>query len=188
MVTPLSWKLDIDVARIDGVVTYNSFSPNCVKKSTPETLASATQRSEDKNPSALYAYPSLFNHSCHPSAVWNCFGDIMVIRARETITQGTEITLAYAVGTTHITRGEKLASLLQGPCDCVLCISDRAVGDHACLWNGKLLNRIAFDAQARRWIPSLRRPMCELLHRRTVPMPPFPARPCSQLTLTRCNL
>ena len=137
-ITPLSWKVDIDVARIDGIVSYNSFSPNCVKKVTTETHMPTNQSPEMETPSAIYTLPSLFNHSCHPNAVWRCFGDVMVIRARERIPRGTEITLSYASDITYIERGEKLKSLLLGPCDCALCVSDRADGDDACRRRKKL--------------------------------------------------
>jgi len=101
-ITPLSWTADLDVARIDGVVSYNAFAPNCVKIPTLNMLASPGLNSEAEPPSAIYGLPSLFNHSCHPNAVWRCFGDVMVVRAREMISLGTEITLAYTSGITYI--------------------------------------------------------------------------------------
>lgn len=141
-ITPLSWKSDLDVARIDGVVSYNSFSPNCVKIVTPDTLKSAAQRPEMETPSAIYGLPSLFNHSCHPNAVWRCFGDVMVIRARETITRGSEITLAYTSGDTYVAREKNLESILQAKCDCALCSSDRADGEEACRRREELVEEL----------------------------------------------
>ncbi|KIM83617.1 hypothetical protein PILCRDRAFT_431027 [Piloderma croceum F 1598] len=141
-ITPLSWKGDLDVAMIDGVVSYNAFSPNCVKTVSPDTLKSGDQSPEMETPSAIYGLPSLFNHSCHPNAVWRCFGDVMVIRARETIPRGSKITLAYTLGDTYVARDEKLKSILQAKCDCALCSSDRADGEEACRRREQLVEEL----------------------------------------------
>jgi hypothetical protein len=142
-ITPLSWKVDVDVGKIDGVISYNAFSPNSVKEVTPEMLAHAPQESEKETPSAMYTLPSLFNHSCHPNALWCCFGDVMVIRAREKIPQGIEITLPYVSGSTYTKRKQNLATFLQGACDCPLCVSERADGDEACRRRDQLIEERA---------------------------------------------
>ena len=54
----------------------------------------------------------------------------MVIRARETIPRGREITLPYASENTYIER-EKSLSAIEGPCDCTLCELDRGDGEDA---------------------------------------------------------
>src|ERR1700733_1818376 len=53
-ITPLSWKVDVDVGKIDGVISYNTFSPNSVKEVMPEMLAHAPQESEKETLSAIY--------------------------------------------------------------------------------------------------------------------------------------
>lgn len=137
-ITPLSWKASVDVARVDGVISYNTFSPNCVKEVTPETLAAVPPA---ETPSAIYTLPSLFNHSCHSNAIWCCFGDVMIIRARDKIPRGTEITLPYTAGSSYIKREERLGPILQRPCDCALCVADRADGQEACQWRDKLIEQ-----------------------------------------------
>ena len=140
MIFPLQWKIDVDVARIEGIISYHTFSPNGVRKVTPETLT-RVQEDRTDTPSAIYTLPSLFNHSCHSNAVWRCFGNVMIIRARETIPCGREITLPYVLGDTCITREKNLSATLQGRCDCVLCDSDRGDGGKACQLRETLIQK-----------------------------------------------
>jgi SET domain len=90
----LAWKVDIDVAKIDGAIYHNSFCPDGIRNLTSEGRAQSEEDAKDL-PKALYTLPSLFNHSCHPNSVWCCFGDVLVICAQETILPGTEITIPY---------------------------------------------------------------------------------------------
>jgi hypothetical protein len=53
----LSYLLDIDVARIEGICSTNNFT-------IEEEASPTTPSSELTRPSALYLLPSLFNHSC----------------------------------------------------------------------------------------------------------------------------
>ena len=138
-ITPLAWKVDIDVAKINNAISYNAFRPNCIKILPSETLDPAEGDQTDP-PKALYTLPSLFNHSCHPNSVWRCFGDVMVIRARETILPGTEITLPYHSGKTWISREKYLAPIIEGPCECVMCVSERADGENAYRLRQKLID------------------------------------------------
>jgi hypothetical protein len=75
-VEPLQWENDVDITRIDGLVTHNTFSPNNVS----EVLLTFNTREEYDKWSAIYTLPSMFSHSCHSNAMWNCFSDVMVIR------------------------------------------------------------------------------------------------------------
>jgi hypothetical protein len=137
-ITPLAWKVDIDVAKIDGAISYNSFRPDGIRSFTPEAMARSEEDAKDP-PKALYKLPSLFNHSCHPNSVWRCFGDVMVIRARETILPGTEITIPYNSGMKLISREKDLTPIIGGPCDCVMCVSERADGENAYALREKLI-------------------------------------------------
>jgi len=127
-ITPLAWKVNIDVAKIHGAILHNSFCPDGIRSFTPEGRARSEEDAKDP-PKALYKLPSLFNHSCHPNSVWCCFGDVLVIRARETILPGTEITIPYDYKTTWISREKHLTPIIGGPCDCVMCVSERADGE-----------------------------------------------------------
>jgi hypothetical protein len=62
-------------------------------------------------------------------SVWRCFGDILVIRAWETILPGTEITIPYKYTTTWILREKVLTPIIGGPGDCVMCVSECADGE-----------------------------------------------------------
>ena len=56
----------------------------------------------------------------------------MVMRANQDIKCGTELTVAYAGGGNHLTRGESLTHLLGcAICECKLCELDRTAGDEA---------------------------------------------------------
>jgi hypothetical protein len=127
-VTPLVWNADVDMTKIERIMTYNAFTPATVGVVTK--TAEKLPQHEIHTPSAIYALPSIFNHSCHPNAIWHCFGDVMVIRARETISQGSEITLSYVIGIReHRSEDNHLKAALQRPCDCVMHTSDRADGE-----------------------------------------------------------
>ena len=57
----------------------------------------------------------------------------MVVRARENISQGTEITQLYDfVGDSYVERDKFAAEVFQAPCDCVMCASDRNDGQALC--------------------------------------------------------
>ncbi|OBZ76504.1 hypothetical protein A0H81_03839 [Grifola frondosa] len=73
------------------------------------------------SPTGLYLLPSLFNHSCDGNAAWTCIGEVMVIRATEHISAGTEITLPYAGGYSYVERHSTLKHFMLSGCDCWLC-------------------------------------------------------------------
>jgi len=64
----------------------------------------------------------------------------MIMHANEDISCGTELTVAYAGGGNHISRGQSLTRLLGSMiCDCKLCELDRADGDEASREREKIL-------------------------------------------------
>jgi hypothetical protein len=137
---PLVWKRDIDTARIDGLVTHNTFSPRGIQEAMLPHEGDEVQ----DTPTAVYALPSIFNHSCHPNAVWCNFGDVIVIRARQMIPQGEEVTISYAPGEgTEIERKKKLESIIETQCDCPLCSADRTDGEAACQKRQRLLDEMS---------------------------------------------
>ncbi|KIO27491.1 hypothetical protein M407DRAFT_73166 [Tulasnella calospora MUT 4182] len=137
----LHFDRDVDIRRIEGVLTFNSFA-------TP-SLGPARSRSEDKideqlHPSSLFLLPSLFNHSCSPNAFWYCLGDVMMIRATCDIPAGNEVFLSYTRGgDSYISRAKDscLASLL-GSCNCSLCTRDRQAGEAVCKQREQLGSKI----------------------------------------------
>ena len=52
----------------------------------------------------------------------------MVIRRLYVILPGTEITLPYFAGMTWISREKDLTGIIEGPCHCVMCVSERCRG------------------------------------------------------------
>ncbi|KAF9021622.1 hypothetical protein BDZ89DRAFT_1071273 [Hymenopellis radicata] len=127
---PLTSGIDVDVSKIEAIATYNAFSPRALDVVTLEGLAHPEKLGEPNTPTAFYTFPSLFNHSCHPNALWRCFGNVMVIRSRRSIKAGEEICIAYFVGSS-LEDGKALNSLLERPCDCPMCTVERedAVSD-----------------------------------------------------------
>jgi hypothetical protein len=138
---PFQGTNDIDISRVDGLVTYNSFSLNCVREATSGIILPSSERDLEK-PSAIYTLPSIFNHSCHPNAMWRCFGDVMVIRARQTVLEGEEVTLPYTLGHTYIDREKALAPIIEMQCDCTFCAADRADGKIACRQRKTLIDEM----------------------------------------------
>jgi hypothetical protein len=142
---PLHHEVDIDTERIDGAVAYNVFTLNHIREVLHGSPASVT---EDQNgTSALYALPSMFNHSCDPGTFWHCFGDLLVIRSTRDISKGAEITLAFAVGSTHELRKEDLQAFLPNTCDCSLCEEERADGSDACRKREDLVQQLYANYQ-----------------------------------------
>ena len=110
-IAPLAWKVDIDVAKIEDAILYNLLRPNGISI-TPE--GKARSKEDEKDPP--YALPSLFNHSCHPNSVW-------ISVALETL---------WSFLTTTERHGYQHLTPIIGPCDCVMCVSERADGENAC--------------------------------------------------------
>ncbi|OCH96012.1 hypothetical protein OBBRIDRAFT_719569 [Obba rivulosa] len=126
-VDPLAPAVDVDVARLEAIYSHNAFRP--------EPLAPVgTERSEQamKEPSGLYLLPSLFNHSCVGNAAWTCIGDLIVIRAFQTIKVGDEVTISYRSGEMpYAERAKHLKKYMPSGCDCWLCEDDRKDGENS---------------------------------------------------------
>jgi hypothetical protein len=128
LTVPLSVDDGLDISRITVIIAFNGF--DAVPLRTAEFTKTPTN--VDK-PTALHLLPSLFNHACFTNTVRYSLGDAMVMRANQDISHGTELTVAYACGGNHLTRGQSLARRLGNEmCDCQLCKLDRADGDEAC--------------------------------------------------------
>ena len=125
----------LDISHITATIAFNSFAAR------PLRLAEFTKTTDMYEPAALHLFPSLFNHACFANAVRYSLGDVMVMRANEDISCGTELTVAYAGGGNHLTRGQSLARYLgHQKCDCKYCTLDKADGDEACQKREKILS------------------------------------------------
>jgi hypothetical protein len=132
---PLTHATNIDIGRIEAIHTYNAFTLQPMSKE---------RQNIDKidTPSALYILPSLLNHSCSPTAQWQCIGDIIVIRASKDVATGGELTLAYTPSErTYIHRNGHL-SPYSFQCECWLCELDRQDGEENCVRREELISEI----------------------------------------------
>ncbi|KAG8962312.1 hypothetical protein FRC03_004373 [Tulasnella sp. 419] len=133
--TPLfNDQVAVDVARIQAVASFNCFAPKPLSPVVIEERVKNKNKTEErlKRPSALYTFPSLFNHSCVPNCSQDFIGDVIVIRALQDISQGTELTLSYGnAGNTFEKRKEHLKKWFD-KCDCALCEVERLDGAAAC--------------------------------------------------------
>ncbi|KAK7469024.1 hypothetical protein VKT23_003518 [Stygiomarasmius scandens] len=137
---PFKSVVDIDTEHLEAIVSYNSFSPL--------PLTSAEARKKDKpsqleDSAALYLLSSLFSHSCAANAVWTSVGDLMVIRAVESIKKGEEIFIPYINGTTPLKERQKaLKKHFSSECPCELCTADRLDGIDNCERRADLIDRL----------------------------------------------
>jgi tetratricopeptide (TPR) repeat protein len=122
-VSPLVPSLDIDVGKIEAICTFNNFTPNSLEIEPCNTDA--------EQATALYLFPSLFNHACAANAVWRCIGDVMVIRATTNIASGNEVTIPYVCSDSYYERQAALGVYISPECDCILCREDREDGEEA---------------------------------------------------------
>lgn len=127
---------DIDITRIEAVVSFNSFRPYSVLK-LPIGFNAQNDRSREDGPSALYFQPSLMNHSCLSNSHTHFFKDVMVIRASQAIAKGEEITIAYFNGT--ISKERDRSGQWEFKCTCELCLADRIDGESAVTLREQLL-------------------------------------------------
>lgn len=138
----LHFNEDVDIGRIEGVLSFNSFGCRSLKP-----RRSMTKDNDDQHSGAggLFLLPSLFNHSCAPNAYWYCLGDVLIVRATCDIRARKEIFLSYGgQGDSYISRAKSscLARLL-GSCNCRLCAHDRQVGKTVCEQRDQISNKIS---------------------------------------------
>ncbi|KAI0353060.1 hypothetical protein OH77DRAFT_1407932 [Trametes cingulata] len=119
-VNPLAPAVDIDIAHLEAICTYNNFCP--FRLDGPRV-------DEEAKPAGLYTLASMFNHSCIANAIWYCIGDLMIIRAAEPIPAGTEVTIPYSVEESYLDRRTILRKHMLDSCSCRLCEEDRHDGE-----------------------------------------------------------
>ncbi|KZS91350.1 hypothetical protein SISNIDRAFT_487669 [Sistotremastrum niveocremeum HHB9708] len=118
--TKPSFRTNVDIHKIEDIVFHNCFTP---KRDNPSFIVSV-QPAKAQDSLALYAMPSLFNHSCLPNALWVCFGDIMIIRSIERIDRGREITISHSLMSDKKLQDAAIESRLGAKCDCARCASE----------------------------------------------------------------
>ncbi|CDZ96901.1 Tetratricopeptide-like helical [Phaffia rhodozyma] len=114
---------NVDVSRLEGIRTYNSFAIKSVaiKETGPSTISLASE----ETPSGIYLVPSLFNHACFGNVSWNFWGDLMVLRSRQIILPGEELTISYYADHSFDERTRSLLKYGVDHCDCILCTDER---------------------------------------------------------------
>jgi hypothetical protein len=126
---PMRFKTDIDIERIEAIISFNSFGIQ--EKHGPVELEGDSRTKEERQSdmaSALYTYPSFINHSCIGNATRTAFGHVMVIRAVQDIQEGEEIMMSYCgYEVPYLERTGAISKYFK-ECDCSLCVSDRAAG------------------------------------------------------------
>lgn len=113
-VDPLRPEINIDVARLEGIFSYNAFNPLPIApfhSGIRRPLEIPTDLS-----AAVYALPSMFNHACLANPGWQSLGDVVIIRARRPIAAGEEITIPYTTGY-YEDRCRFLPSMIGCPCE-----------------------------------------------------------------------
>ncbi|KAI0772144.1 hypothetical protein BD413DRAFT_475161 [Trametes elegans] len=129
--------IDIDIAQLEAICTYNNFCPFRLEAPHSDKVA---------KPAGLYTSASMFNHSCIANAVWYCIGDVMIVRAAQPISAGTEVTIPYCVEESYIDRQTVLRKHMLASCDCRLCEEDRCDGDARLRRRHELKARLDADA------------------------------------------
>lgn len=116
-IDPFSSVHSINVPQLEAVCIHNSFVPIPLK---PWDVHLGERPDASKKSVALYTLPSMINNSCLPNASWLFIGDVMVVRAAQTIRCGDEITIGYSGGA--LAQREKLLrQYLPSGCQCQLC-------------------------------------------------------------------
>ncbi|KAH9947158.1 hypothetical protein B0H21DRAFT_739825 [Amylocystis lapponica] len=141
----LSSNIDIDVAQLEAICSHNCFAPISLQQ--PHYAHGGQPQDANKalaeEGTGLYLLPSLFNHACAANATRCCIGDVMLIRARESIRAGDEITIPYINHSSYEERTKDLRQWLPNGCDCWLCGEDRKDMEDARLRRDKLAEELA---------------------------------------------
>lgn len=135
LIHPLSSSVDIDISRIEGVASFNSFSVG--KGRSPGEKSNDVDTSEQGT--ALFGLASLCNHSCLQSARRFFFGDVITIRAARPLKKGEEVTMEYLDGAGSLLDRDKLSKRWRFQCKCLHCLADRADGISACSLRGRVI-------------------------------------------------
>lgn len=81
----------IDAGRIEGILTYNSFRPQCLTTPLGSFSDIATTEDDLDSATSLYHLPSMVNHSCIGNASYVFFGEVLVLHATRKMLAGEEV-------------------------------------------------------------------------------------------------
>lgn len=137
---PLKSNVDIDIARLEGVVSFDTFMlDNAVKPvfrgAKPELMLCGY---------ALYGLASFCNYSCLPSAYRTFFGDFLTIRASRDLKKGEEITIQYMPDDRDLMLRRFKSWKMRFLCDCMLCKADAADGEKLCKLRKETVKELDF--------------------------------------------
>ncbi|KAG8959232.1 hypothetical protein FRC05_007977, partial [Tulasnella sp. 425] len=138
----LNFDEDVDIGRIQSVVTFNAFASESLKI---RGIVPKPELPVHLKPNGLFLIPSLFNHSCAPNSYHYCLGDFKILRATCDIRAREEIFISYGPeGNSYFSRVKSpvMAKLLPD-CNCSLCIRDRKVGEAVCERRDRISNEIS---------------------------------------------
>ncbi len=136
VIEQLGVAVDVDVGRLERIVTFNSFSdppfePSIGSGGPPEPGESSGFLKKI-NFSSLFYLSSFCNHACFPNAKRALFGDVMVVRALLPLSKGDEITLGYiSPGISIDERQKRLERSFGFQCDCWYCREENMDGEAA---------------------------------------------------------
>jgi len=110
----------IDIFQIHDIVTRNAFGLHALDLSKQNEQASVGNAS-----TALWILAAYVNHSCVPNATKESIGDLMVLRATQSIRAGDEITHSYDASSDFDARSAALITTWGFTCTCALCTVER---------------------------------------------------------------
>lgn len=143
LVHPLISSVDIDVPRIEVVLSLNGFDLTPSFHYVGSTWKEFDGPKMDSESTAIYDLPSFCNHECFPSTAQTMVGDIMLIRASRDLKEGEEATTSLVSTDLSYTMREKRIYDKWGfSCKCRLCKVERIDGNAHCDQRGKLVESV----------------------------------------------
>jgi len=106
----------VDTFRVHDIVSRNAFGPGSQYGEEGASNAST----------GLWIWAAYINHSCIANAKKEFIGDLMVVRATNTITPGDEIFLSYDESSDYDARQTALMTTWGFECNCALCAAEKA--------------------------------------------------------------
>lgn len=151
---PLASSVDIDISRIEAVLSMNSFAFGADLKSMFSDANDV--KKDDTEGCGIFDFPSYCNHECWPSATRSFTGDVMICRAARRLQNGDEVTLSYIQADfKYAARAVNIDHQWGFVCECSLCQAERIDGPEKCDGRVELLNSMYNLAeQARTHHPS----------------------------------
>ncbi|KAI5194227.1 SET domain-containing protein [Aureobasidium subglaciale] len=116
----------LDVFQVLQIIDHNVYSFEAGHAHMPYGTNQHSSN-EERESAGLYKHASYVNHGCINNSSRSMTGDIMIVRANQDISKGTEITTSYltpSVGEPN--RNAELKRTWFFDCDCSLCASETA--------------------------------------------------------------